>query len=332
MKAIILEDIANIETNPLKISEVEIPKISENEVLIEIYTCGICHTDLHIVEGDIPLKKKPLILGHQIVGKVVQKGNNVMNFNIGDRVGVPWLNSTCGKCSYCLNNKENLCDNAKFTGYDVDGGYAEYNKINYNFTYKIPENFTDESAAPLLCAGIIGYRALKISDIKPNCRLGLYGFGASAHIAIQIARYWGCDVYVFSRSKKHRKLAEDLGAKWVGATNEKSPVKLDSAISFAPAGEIVPLALQNLDKGGTLALAGIYTTPIPQFEYNLIYQERCIRSVANSTRDDAIEFLKIAGLVPVKIEFETYDLKDANNALKLLKDGKINGAGVLVVK
>lgn len=332
MKAIILEDIANIETNPLKISEVEIPKISENEVLIEIYTCGICHTDLHIVEGDIPLKKKPLILGHQIVGKVVQKGNNVMNFNIGDRVGVPWLNSTCGKCSYCLNNKENLCDNAKFTGYDVDGGYAEYNKINYNFTYKIPENFTDESAAPLLCAGIIGYRALKISDIKPNCRLGLYGFGASAHIAIQIARYWGCDVYVFSRSKKHRKLAEDLGAKWVGATNEKSPVKLDSAISFAPAGEIVPLALQNLDKGGTLALAGIYTTPIPQFEYNLMYQERCIRSVANSTRDDAIEFLKIAGLVPVKIEFETYDLKDANNALKLLKDGKINGAGVLVVK
>ncbi|RCK72615.1 MAG: alcohol dehydrogenase [Ignavibacteriae bacterium] len=332
MKAIILEDIANIETNPLKISEVEIPKISENEVLIEIYTCGICHTDLHIVEGDIPLKKKPLILGHQIVGKVVQKGNNVMNFNIGDRVGVPWLNSTCGKCSYCLNNKENLCDNAKFTGYDVDGGYAEYNKINYNFTYKIPENFTDESAAPLLCAGIIGYRALKISDIKPNCRLGLYGFGASAHIAIQIARYWGCDVYVFSRSKKHRKLAEDLGAKWVGATNEKSPVKLDSAISFAPAGEIVPLALQNLDKGGTLALAGIYTTPIPQFEYNLIYQERCIRSVANSTRDDAIEFLKIAGLVPVKVEFETYDLKDANNALKLLKDGKINGAGVLVVK
>lgn len=332
MKAIILEDIANIETNPLKISEVEIPKISENEVLIEIYTCGICHTDLHIIEGDIPLKKKPLILGHQIVGKVVQKGNNVMNFNIGDRVGVPWLNSTCGKCSYCLNNKGNLCDNAKFTGYDVDGGYAEYNKINYNFTYKIPENFTDESAAPLLCAGIIGYRALKISDIKPNCRLGLYGFGASAHIAIQIARYWGCDVYVFSRSKKHRKLAEDLGAKWVGATNEKSPVKLDSAISFAPAGEIVPLALQNLDKGGTLALAGIYTTPIPQFEYNLIYQERCIRSVANSTRDDAREFLKIAGLVPVKIEFETYDLKDANNALKLLKDGKINGAGVLVVK
>ncbi len=332
MRAAILEKIADIETNPLKFLEVTIPQIGENDVLIKVNACGICHTDLHIIEGDIPQKKSPLILGHQIVGKVVEKGSNVSNLNIGDRVGVPWLNYTCNECKYCLNNQENLCDNAKFTGYDVDGGYAEYTKVNSNYAYKIPDNFTDESAAPLLCAGIIGYRALRISDIKPNGKLGLYGFGASAHIAIQVARYWGCDVYVFSRSDKHRQLAENFGAKWTGNTFENSPVKLDSVISFAPVGDIVPLALKNLDKGGTLALAGIYTTPIPKFEYNLIYQERSIKSVANSTRNDALEFLEISKKIPVMTEYEIFDLKYANKALMLLKDGKINGAGVLSIK
>lgn len=332
MKAIIVKDNAKIDTEPLIFTEVNIPDIGEEELLISINTCGICHTDLHIIEGDIPLKKSPIIIGHQIVGKIEKIGSNVKLYKIGDRVGIPWLNYTCGVCKYCKNGSENLCENAKFTGYDVNGGFAEYTKVNYNFVYRIPDSFSNESAAPLLCAGIIGYRALKISAIKPGGKLGIYGFGASAHLTLQVARYWGVEAYVFSRSQKHRMLAADLGAKWTGAVDETSPVVLDSIISFAPAGEIIPLALKNLDKGGTLALAGIYTTPIPSFEYNLIYHERSIKSVANSTRQDAIEFLKVAGEIPIKTEYQVFDFTDANRALKLLKDGKINGAGVLVIK
>ena len=332
MKAMQSKNIKSIENNPLVLSDVPIPTIADDEVLIHIRACGICHTDLHIIEGELPQKKSPLTPGHQIVGVIEKVGSNVLIHKVGDRVGVPWLNSTCGSCEYCKLGLENLCDNAKFTGYDVDGGFAEYLVVNENYAYKIPEKFSDIEAAPLLCAGIIGYRALRLSGVEKGGRLGLYGFGASAHIAIQVARYWGCEVYVFSRSTHHRKFAEQLDAVWTGTADEIPPSLLDSVISFAPAGELVPKALKVLRKGGTLALAGIHVSPIPQLDYNLLYHERMIRSVANSTRQDATDFLKIATEIPVKTEVELFPLEEANKALQLLKSSKINGAGVLVVK
>lgn len=331
MKALIFNKTESIFNNPLYISDYPLPDITADEILMKVKTCGVCHTDLHIIEGDIPLKKFPVVVGHQAIGEVIDIGQNVKRFKIGDRVGVPWLYSTCGKCKYCLGGNENLCDEENFTGYHADGGFAEYLKIRSEYAYLIPENFSYENAAPLMCAGIIGYRALKISGIKPFEKLGLYGFGASAHLTIQVARYWGCKVYVFSRSSEHRKLAEKLGAVWTGTPDQNTPERLDAAISFAPTGEIVPFALKNLDKGGILALAGIYTTPIPKFDYSLIYHERVIRSVANSTRNDANEFLKLAGKIPVKTEVEVFPFEEANRALQLLKQGKINGAAVLKI-
>lgn len=326
-----LQNIRPVETDPLASSDIAIPKVLESELLIRVRACGICHTDLHIIEGELPLKKSPLVPGHQIVGIVEKKGNAVSNFNIGDRVGVAWLYSTCDVCEFCRRGAENLCNEAKFTGYDVDGGFAEYTVVNEKFAYHIPKVFSDEQAAPLMCAGIIGYRALRLSNIEKGGKLGLYGFGASAHITIQVARRMSCGVYVFSRSMQHRKHAEELGAAWVGTSDEKPPVSLDSVISFAPVGEIIPKALCVLRKGGTLALAGIYLSPIPQFDYNLLYHERTIRSVANSTRKDAIDFLKVAAEIPVKIQLEVFKLEDANKALQLLKGSKIKGAGVLSV-
>ncbi len=326
-----LKNIQPIETNPLVFCDIAVPKILESELLIRVRACGICHTDLHIIEGELPQKKSPLVPGHQIVGVVEKKGNDVSKFNLGDRVGVPWLYSTCGVCEFCRRGSENLCNAAKFTGYDVDGGFAEYTVVNEKFAYHIPKVFSDGQAAPLMCAGIIGYRALRLSNIEKGGKLGLYGFGASAHITIQVARHMNCEVYVFSRSKQHRKHAEELGAVWAGTTDEKPPVALDSVISFAPVGEIVPKALRVLRKGGTLALAGIYVSPIPQFDYNLLYHERTIRSVANSTRKDAKDFLKVAAEIPVKIQLEVFKLEDANKALQLLKGSKIKGAGVLSV-
>lgn len=320
-----------IDDNPLAIDNKEVPTPTENEILIQINTCAICHTDLHVIEGELPPKKSPLTPGHQIVGIVQQVEKKVSHLKVGDRVGLPWLYSTCGECEFCKRGEENLCDNAKFTGYDVDGGYAEYVVARADFTYSVPLGFSDEAAAPLMCAGIIGFRALGLSNLKPGERLGLYGFGASAHIALQVARYWGCEIYVFSRSGRHRKLAEQLGATWTGTSDEVPPKLLDSVISFAPAGELVPQALRVLRKGGTLALAGIYVTPIPQLEYSLLYHERTIKSVANSTRKDAIDFLKIAAEIPVRMEIEIFPLEEANRALQLLKAGKIQGAGVLIV-
>ena len=331
MKAMSLKQPKLIEANPLTLVEMPIPKFAPDEILIKVKNCGICHTDLHIVEGELDLPKLPIIPGHQVAGLVEKIGKKVKTFKQGDRVGVPWLFSSCGKCKYCRADKENLCDNICFTGYHKNGGYAEYMVAKESFTYKLPANFSFAEAAPLLCAGIIGYRAFRLSRTKPGTRLGIYGFGASAHITTQVALDQGCEVYVFSRSEDHRKLAKRLGASWTGRAEDNPAEKLDSAIIFAPAGNLVLDALRVLDKGGTLVLAGIHMSPIPEIKYRLIYQERIIRSVANSTRQDAWEFLRLAGEIPIKAEVETFLLTEANKALQRLKQSKIKGAGVLVI-
>lgn len=330
MKAMILRQPNKIETKPLKLVNLPKPSIQSDEILIRVKACGICHTDLHIIEGELTSPKLPIIPGHQIVGLVEETGKQVKNLKKGNRVGVPWVYSTCGACKYCLNNKENLCDNIRFTGFHINGGYTEYMVAKASFTYKLPSKFSFIEAAPLLCAGIIGYRALKLSKANSKFRLGLYGFGASAHITIQIAIHQGSEVYVFSRNKEHRKLAKKLGAFWVGRAEDNPPTKLDCAIIFAPVGQLAQDALRILDKGGTIALAGIYMTSIPQIDYNLIYQERSIQSVTNSTKQDADELLKLANKIPIRTEVKTFPLENANMALKLLKESKIQGSGVLL--
>jgi propanol-preferring alcohol dehydrogenase len=315
----------------LSLVEAPVPMPRANEIRLQIRACGICHTDLHVVEGELPPQKQSIIPGHQIVGIVEAIGLGVQRFQPGDRAGVPWLNRTCGICTFCQRGKENLCESARFTGYHVDGGFAEYVAVHEDFAYPIPAAFTDTSAAPLLCAGVIGYRALRLSEAQPGQRLGLYGFGASAHVVIQIARYWNCEVYVFSRSAEHRQLAEALGAAWTGRADDSPPAKVDSAIIFAPAGWIVRAALHHLQKGGTIALAGIYMSPIPELDYSFIYHERTVRSVANSTRQDVHELLRLAAEIPIRTEVEIFPLAEANRALQHLKAGKINGAGVLEI-
>ncbi len=332
MKAAILYQPQFIENNPLKLEEVPNPKIEEKEILIKINACGICHTDLHIVEGELPPVKLPIIPGHQIVGVVEETGKRVSHFKEGDRVGVPWLNSTCQKCEFCLQGKENLCNKAQFTGYHTNGGFAQYTKISEDFAYHLPKDVSDLKIAPLLCGGVIGYRSLKLSEIKPGERLGLYGFGASAHIVIQIAQYWDCQVYVFTRSQAHRDLASKLGAVWTGRAEDNPPQKMHSSIIFAPAGYLVREALRVLEKGGTISLAGIYMSPIPELDYSLIYQERKIVSVANSTRQDVVELLELAEKIPLKTEIQIFPLEEVNKALQLLKRSEIKGgAGVLKI-
>jgi propanol-preferring alcohol dehydrogenase len=273
-----------------------------------------------------------VIPGHQVVGVVEKIGDRVTGFRPGDRVGIAWLHRSCGHCGYCKAGKENLCDNAEFTGYTVDGGYAEYALSAEQFTYRIPEGFPDLQAAPLLCAGIIGFRSLRLSGIEPGGRLGFYGFGAAAHVAIQVANHWKVGVYAATRDARHRKLALELGAKWAGGTFDEPPDKLDAAIIFAPVGEIIPAALKALKKGGTLALAGIHMSPTPPLEYNLLYQERVIRSVANNTRQDGEDFLRIAAKIPIRTHIETYPLAECNRALNALKNDAIRGSAVLEVK
>lgn len=332
MRAMILKKFAPIDQNPLGLVNLPIPNTSPEDILIRVKVCGVCHTDLHTVEGELPQVKLPIIPGHQVVGIVEQRGNNTSRFKEGDRVGVAWLNSACGLCGFCKRGSENLCENACFTGYDANGGYAEYIVIPEKFAYAVPEIFSDEEASPLLCAGIIGYRALRQSEVKPGQRLGLYGFGASAHVAIQVAVHWGCEVYVFSRSEEHRELARELGAVWIGTSKHEPPKKMDSSVIFAPAGELVLDALKVLDKGGTVALAGIYMSPIPEMDYvKYLYHERTLRSVANATRKDGEELLKIAAEIPIRTTTQLFPLEEANRTLQLLKGGKINGAAVLKV-
>lgn len=332
MKAMVLEKIAPVNQKPLKLEEVPTPQPGEEEIQIKIKVCGVCHTDLHTVEGELPEVKLPIIPGHQIVGTVEKRGKKVSRFKRGDRVGVAWLYSTDETCDYCRRDNENLCKRARFTGYNVNGGYAEYIVIPEKFAYLIPEIFLDQEASPLLCAGIIGYRALRLSEIKSGQRLGLYGFGASAHVAIQVAVHWGCEVYVFSRSKKHRALAQKLGAVWTGTSKDRPPKKMDSSINFTPAGPVVLDAMEHLDKGGTQALAGIYMSPIPQMDYTQhLYQERTLRSVANATRKDGEELLQIAAQIPIRTTTKSYPLEEANRVLLLLKESNIDGAAVLRV-
>jgi propanol-preferring alcohol dehydrogenase len=329
MKACLLRAPAAIETNPLEYAEVAAPQPKSGEVLVRVRACGVCRTDLHVIEGELPPRKSPVIPGHQVVGIVERQGENTRRFGIGDRVGIAWLHRTDGTCEYCKANAENLCDNPKFTGYSVDGGYAEYIVAPEDFIYAIPAGFPDEQAAPLLCAGIIGFRSLRLSGIKTGGRLGFYGFGAAAHVAIQVARHWNVEVFACTRDVRHQKLALELGAAWAGGTYDEPPKKLDAAIVFAPAGEIVPVALKALKKGGALILGGIHMSPIPSFSYDLLYQERVIRSVANNTRQDGQDFLRVAAEIPIRTRVQIFPLAEANRALNALKNDAIPGAAVL---
>jgi propanol-preferring alcohol dehydrogenase len=319
-----------VEQSPLSLVDLPIPTLREGDLLIKVRNCAACHTDLHIVEGEIERHKMPIVPGHQIVGIVEKTGPGVTKHKVGDRVGVAWLNWADGTCSFCKRDEENLCDNALFTGYDVDGGYAEYQVTNERFVYSIPQGYSDAQAAPLLCGGVIGYRALRLANAKEAQRLGLYGFGSSAHLALQVANHWGVQVYVFTRSPEHRKLAESLGAIWTGSSEDDPNVQMDSSIIFAPAGSLIPPALAKLRKGGTLTLAGIYMSPIPQFDYSLLWGERVIRSVANATRRDAEEMLAVAAEVPIHVEIDTFDLDQVNEVLMKLKRSEIRGSAVLV--
>lgn len=335
MKAWLLEAPEEVGERPLHLAEVPTPAPREDELLLRVSACGICRTDLHVVEGELPVRRSPLIPGHQIVGRVIEKGARVEDFAVGDRVGVAWLNRTCGACEYCLSGRENLCEQAQFTGWTVDGGYAEYAIAPASFTYHIPEGFEDIQAAPLLCAGIIGYRCLRLTGLGENgwkgARLGIYGFGAAGHICIQLARSRGAEVYVCTRDReRHQALAHELGATWVGDAADDPPVKLDTAIIFAPAGELVPVALKAIAKGGALVLGGIHMSPIPSFDYSLIYGERMIRSVANNTRADGREFLLEAARLPVRTHVQTFLFDQVNDALIALKHDAIRGAGVII--
>ena len=333
MKAMVLDHPADVVTNPLIRREVPIPEPGDRQVCIKVHVCAVCRTDLHVSEGELPVGKRPVIPGHQIVGVVDKIGRDVTDFKEGDRVGVSWLQNTCGKCEFCTSARENLCDHSIFTGYHVDGGFAEYIVTSESFVYSIPSAFRDEDAAPLLCAGIIGYRALRLSGIGHGQHLGLYGFGAAAHIAIQMATYWGCAVSVFSQHEHHRALAVELGASWVGDSYDIPGDKLHGAIIFAPVGWLVPLAMRALVKGGTLAIAGIHMSPIPSLDYNTeLFGERTIRTVTANTKRDGLDFLQMASQIPIRTRTESFCLEDANLALQKLKAGMMQGAGVLNVR
>jgi len=331
MQACLLRSVGPVENNPLEFTEVPAPTAKRDEVIIRVHVCGVCRTDLHIVEGELPPRKSPIVPGHQVVGTIEQAGPLASRFPVGARVGVAWLHRTCGVCEFCRAGRENLCEAALLTGYTVDGGYAEYILAPEAFLYPIPQAFSDLEAAPLLCAGIIGFRCLRMSEIQAGATLGMYGFGAAAHVAIQVAQHWGVNVFAFTRDSRHQQHARELGATWAGAVAEEPPGKLDAAIIFAPAGELVPAALKILKKGGTVVLGGIHMSPIPALEYGLIYDERVIRSVANNTRNDGEDFLRLAAEIPIRTQVEVFPLREANAALQAHKHGTIRGVAVLQV-
>jgi alcohol dehydrogenase, propanol-preferring len=338
MRACLLDRPAQVESRPLRLAEIPQPQPRADEVLIRVRACGVCRTDLHVVEGDLPSRLSPVIPGHQAVGEVLRVGDGVESLRPGDRVGVAWLHRACGACRFCAASRENLCDRPEFTGWTVNGGFAELLVAPAAFTYAVPRGFEDAEAAPLLCAGIIGYRALRLTGLAerpggwPGARLGLYGFGAAGHVAIQLARARGAEVFVCTRDReRHQSLATELGAAWVGGASDAPPRKLDAAVIFAPAGELVPAALAALDKGGVLVLGGIHMTPIPPLEYSLLYGERVVRSVANNTREDGREFLAEAARAGIRTRVERFPLEAANDALIALKRDAIRGAAVLTV-
>ena len=316
---------------PLRLTEVPEPAPSAGEVLVEVAACGVCRTDLHIVDGDLTEPKLPLIPGHQIVGTVVGAGDRAERFSVGDRVGIPWLGWTCGECRYCLGGRENLCDRARFTGYDIDGGYAELTVADERFCFPIPQGLSDEGAAPLLCAGLIGYRALRlVGDAE---RIGFYGFGASAHILCQVAVHQGRRVFAFTREgdEETQAFARELGAEWAGSSEGPAPEELDGAIVFAPVGDLMPAALRASAKGARIISAGIHMSDIPAFPYEILWGERSLGSVANLTRRDGEEFIELAPRIPVHTEVEPYPLESANEALDDLRAGRLRGAAVLRV-
>jgi len=333
MKAMVLTETMPIESRPLRLVELPIPEPNSKSLLVQISVCGVCHTELDEVEGRLVPSKLPIILGHEIVGRVKTRGSEVTRFRKGDRVGITWLNWACGKCAFCLAGNENLCETAKWTGKDVDGGYAQYTVISEDFAQPIPERFTDAEAAPLLCAGVIGYRAVRLTGLQDGERLGLYGFGASAHIVLQIVKhqYPRSKIFVFTRSQAHRDLAQDLGADWTGRAEDTPPEKVTRAIDFTPVGQTVRDALRVLDKGGRVVINAIRkVNPIPALDYaKYLWHEREIKSVANVTKRDAEDFLPLAADIPIIAKTQTFPLEEANEALTFLKQGRIQGAGIL---
>ena len=327
MRAMILD----VPGEPLRVAEVASPEPGEGQVLLRVHCCAVCRTDLHVVDGELPDPRLPLIPGHQIVGTVERIGEHTDGFTVGERVGVPWLGWTDGECRYCLSGRENLCENARFTGYQIDGGYAEYALADTRFCFPIPEGFPDLQAAPLLCAGLIGHRSLRFAGDAE--RLGLYGFGASAHIVAQVAAHEGRRIFAFTRAhdEEAQEFARELGAEWAGSSEEAPPEELDAAIIFAPVGALVPAALRAVARGGTVVCAGIHMSDIPSFSYDLLWEERSVRSVANLTRQDGLDFLALAPEVPVRTEVMPFPLEAANEALEALRGGRVRGAAVLVV-
>jgi len=327
MRAMILEQ----PDSPLRLVELPTPACGDNEVLLKVRACGVCRTDLHILDGELTQPKLPLIPGHEIVGKVVAKGKQVERFAIGQRLGVPWLGHTCGHCRYCLSGRENLCDEARFTGYTLNGGYAEYAVADQNYCFPLPESYSDAQAAPLLCAGLIGYRALAAAGDAE--RIGIYGFGAAAHIIAQVAHWQWRKVFAFTRpgDAEGQRFAMELGATWAGDSTAAPPDEMDAAILFAPVGALIPQALRHTAKGGTVVCAGIHMSDVPAFPYSILWGERCIRSIANLTRRDGEEFLSIVPKAGIRTEVETFRLDQANEALERLRNGKVRGAAVLVM-
>jgi propanol-preferring alcohol dehydrogenase len=329
MKAAVLHSSGKISERPLRIEDVPRPEPGPGQVLLRVLACGVCRTDLHIVEGELPAKQPAIIPGHQIVGGILSGATGALR--VGTRVGVSWLGATDGECWYCRNNLENLCDSPTFTGYDINGGYAEFVVADSDFVFPLPPTLDPVRAAPLLCAGIIGFRSLRVAGVQPGEKVGLYGFGASAHLAIEVLRSWRCSAYVSTRGESHRKLAASLGAKWVGSETEKPPVELDRAVTFAPSGDVVVAALSALRKGGVVAINAIHLDHMPQFDYDkLLWGERQIRSVANMTRADARDFLKLAADIQLKPKVTTFSLDQANEALAAVKGDAIDGAAVII--
>jgi propanol-preferring alcohol dehydrogenase len=331
-RALILPQPAPVATGPLVLVERPRPEPAAGELLVAVEVCGVCRTDLHVAEGDLPPRTSPIVPGHEVVGRVERLGAGASGFAEGDRVGIAWLHASCGRCRFCVLGRENLCLAPRFTGYDADGGYADHARVPAAFAYPLPEGIPARDLAPLLCAGIIGYRAYRRSGARKGARLGLYGFGASAHIVIQLALHDGCEVYVATRGERHRRLARQMGACWVGDASDAPPEKLDAAILFAPAGEIVPAALAALDRGGTLATAGIHLSAIPPLDYAAhLFQERNLVSVTANTRADGRALLRLAAEIPLRCTTELFPLEQANEALRRVKDGEVEGAAVLDV-
>ena len=330
MKAAVVDVQAPVATSPLHLRDVPDPEPGPGEVRVHVLACGVCRTDLHVIEGDLPPHKLPIIPGHQVVGTVDRLGPGAMRFKPGDRIGIAWLRHTDGTCKYCRSARENLCEAQRFTGYDADGGYAEYAVVPESFAYAIPEGFGDAEATPLLCAGIIGYRALQRSETPRGGRLGIWGFGSSAHITIQVALARGCEVFVATRGEKHQALARELGAAWVGGAADPLPVKVDGGILFAPAGELVPVALRSIEKGGTLAVAGIWLSDIPTLQYEReLFYERNLRSVTANTRKDGEAMLAEAAAVRLRPRVTEFPLDEANRVLQLAREDRLSGTAVL---